>query len=245
MADTIKLARFLAKAGLGSRRACEAIITSGDVVVDGVVTTSPAERVDPNAAVVQYQGRQLSLPEKIYILLHKPVGYTCTSSDKNAKRLAINLLDVPQNVRVFNVGRLDRDSEGLILFTNDGDFSDHVAHPRNKIEKEYVVHVIGEINGKHLQRMERGIRDRGESLKADRVSIIRKRSNGAVIRIVISEGKKREIRRMCKGVGLEVKRLIRVRIGLLKMGKLNPGFNRQLTEEEVKSLWSSGKKKSR
>ncbi len=240
MSDSIKLGHFMAKAGVASRRACEEIIRKGHVTVNGTFVITPAERIDPHTAVVHYQGLQLSIPDKAYMLLHKPKGYTCTASDPNARRLAVELLELPPNLRVFSIGRLDRDSEGLILFTNDGDFSDHVAHPRRGIEKEYVVHVQGEVNGMHLQRMERGMRDRGELLKADKAGIIRKRSNGAVIRVIISEGKKREVRRMCKGVGLEVKRLIRVRIGPLKMGKLNPGFSRRLTADEVQALWDAG-----
>jgi len=172
----------------------------------------------------------------VYILLHKPKGYTCSSSDGHAKRLAIELLDIPPTLRVFNVGRLDRDSEGLILFTNDGDFADKIAHPRNGVEKEYVVHVVGEVNGTVLQKMERGIRDEGELLKARKAAMTKKRSNGAVLKIVLREGKKREVRRLCKRVDLEVRRLIRVRIGALKMGKFSPGFHRELTAEEFQSL---------
>jgi 23S rRNA pseudouridine2605 synthase len=242
MSDSIKLGHFMAKAGVASRRACEALIRSGEVAVNGKLVITPAERIDPKTDMVRYQGYNLSIPERVYYLLHKPKGYTCTASDPTAKRLAVDLLEIPPGLRVFNVGRLDRDSEGLILFTNDGDFSDHIAHPRRGIDKEYVVHVQGDVNGKHLQRMEHGIRDRNELLKADKASLVRKRSNGAVIRIIISEGKNREVRRMCMGVGLQVRRLIRTRIGPLTMGKLNPGFNRPLTADEIQALWDAGKK---
>ena len=110
------------------------------------------------------------------------------------------------------------------------------AHPRNGIEKEYVVHVVGEVNGTVLQKMERGVRDQGEYLKVKKASLTKKRSNGGVLKLVLREGKKREVRRLCTSVGLEVRRLIRVRIGALRMGKFNPGFHRELTAEELASL---------
>ena len=214
----------MAKAGLGSRRACEQLIADGGVTVNGMKISSPAERVVPGDDVVSYKGKTLSLPDKVYIL---------------AKRLAIELLDLPQHLRVFNVGRLDRDSEGLLLFTNDGDFADKIAHPRNTIEKEYHVHVVGDINGTVLKKMESGLRDQGEYLKVSKAALTKKRANGGVLKLVLTEGKKREIRRICKRVGLDVRRLIRVRIGDLKMGKFNPGFHRELTAEELSSLYKN------
>src|SRR5210317_1551268 len=190
--SSLKLAHFLAKAGLGSRRACEQLILDGGVSVNGMKIPSPAERVVPGTDSVTYKGKTLSLPDKVYILLHKPRGYTCSSADPHAKKLAIDLLELPNHLRVFNVGRLDRDSEGLILFTNDGDFADKVAHPRNTVEKEYHVHVVGEVNGTVLQKMERGLRDQGEFLKVSKASLTKKRANGGVVKLILREGKKRE-----------------------------------------------------
>ena len=170
------LARFLARAGLGSRRACEKLIGAGDVTVNGTVVTTPATRVIPGTDDVRYRGQSLCLQRAVYYLLHKPVGYTCSSSDPNADRLAIDLIAPPDDVRIYSIGRLDRDSEGLLLFTSDGDLAYGLTHPSFEVPRTYLVDVTVPVSDTAIEKLQTGIVDRNETLRALRVDRVEAQS---------------------------------------------------------------------
>ena len=235
--DGMVLPKFLARAGVGSRRACEKLVRAGDVVVNDEPTTEPGTRVRPGVDRVTCRGNVVALADFVYWLLHKPAGCTCSAADAHAERLAVNLLDVPVGVRVFSIGRLDRDSEGLLLFTNDGDLAQRLLHPRYEVSKVYHATVRGQPGTADLRRMTAGIEDKGERLRAERVDVIEPLQAGAcVLRLVLRQGRKREVRRLCRAVGCPVQRLVRTAFGPLELGEFRPGFNRALTAAEVALL---------
>ncbi len=231
-----RLSKFLAQSGVASRRACDVLIQDGRVTVNGEVVLTPFTRVDSETDEVAVDGKVCRSEEKkYYVVLNKPRGYVCTSKDRYADKLALDLIDLP--VRLFSVGRLDKDSEGLILFTNDGDFAQRVGHPSYNITKKYLVTIGGSFRGEDGKVLEKGIRDNGEMLKATSVRFLRKTRQGrTVLEFVLNEGKNREIRRMCDYMGWQVKRLERVAIGKLQLGKLKTGEWRELTPAELKSF---------
>ena len=231
----MRIARFLAAAGVASRRACEDLVAAGDVAVNGVTIQEAASTVDPATDTVHLRGTRVNLPEPVYLLLHKPRGYTCSARDTHARRLAQDLL--PNSFgRVFSVGRLDRDSEGLLLFTNDGDFAERLTHPRYQVPKTYWVWCDGDVSVAVVSRMRKGVHDEGEFLRPQRIRKIRPRPGGAVLEVVLTEGKKREVRRLCARQSLSVTRLIRKALGGVTVGDLQPGQWRPLTPGEVAGL---------
>ncbi len=230
------LAKFLAKAGVASRRASEKLIAAGEVEVNGVVTTDLATRVRPDVDRIRHHGRDLKFAPHRYYLLHKPRGYTCSNDDEHADKLAIELVPVRPDEHLFSVGRLDRDSEGLLLFTNDGDLAHRLTHPRYEIDKTYVVDVRGKPTPEDLQQMCRGIQDDGDLLIAKSARLLRWDGRRARLEIVVAEGKKHEIRRLCRRIGHFVKVLRRTRLGPLELGEYKPELCRELTAEELQRL---------
>lgn len=233
------LASFMAQAGVASRRACEKLVRAREVEVNGVVTDIPATRVTPGVDRVCWQGKELRISPKRYYLLHKPVGYLCSAKDPHHATLAISLLDLAADERVYSIGRLDKNSEGLLLFTNDGDLAQRLLHPSHGVAKEYEVEVSGRPQQARLRELLAGIVDRGENLRARSVQVVEARADGGTVRIAVGEGKNHEIRRMCEYLGHKVRRLRRIRFGPLELGKFTPGFSRRLTEAEVAALRSA------
>lgn len=232
-----RLQRALARAGFGSRRACEELIASGKVRVNGQVAVL-GDRVDPTADEVRVDGTRISVdPALRYFALHKPAGVTTTLRDPHA---ALNLRGfLPEGGRVFPVGRLDRDTEGLLLLTNDGELAHRLAHPRHGVEKEYLAEVQGTPTARHVTQLTRGVRlDDGVARAIDARPAGRSGGRGAV-RLVLAEGRKREVRRMLEAVGLPVRRLVRTRVGPVRLGRLPAGERRELTSEEVRALYRS------
>lgn len=230
----MRLAHFLASTGLAARRKCEALIEEGKITVNGEEAQSLGIEVSETDDI-RLDGQRLVIAKKRYVMLYKPVGYTCSSDDKFAEKLAIDLL--PRTLgRMFTVGRLDRDSEGLLICTNDGQWANLLAHPRYGVTKLYRVSVSGNYNQDVLERMRKGVVNEGEFLRPLKVFESRAGRNFAQLEILLNEGKKREIRRMCYSCGLEVKRLLRLRLGNLKLLKLKPGEWRDLTPNEVEDL---------
>jgi pseudouridine synthase len=227
--------RALARAGFGSRRACEELIASGRVEINGRVATL-GDRVDPERDELRVDGRRISVdPGLRYLALHKPRGVTTTMRDAHAERDLRPLL--PKGPRVFPVGRLDRDTEGLLLLTNDGDLAHRLAHPRHGVEKEYLAEVDGTPSQRQLGRLRRGVTlEDGLAKVLDARATGRSAGRGAV-RLVLAEGRKREVRRMLEAVGLPVRRLVRTRIGPVRLGRLRPGELRELTPQEVHALY--------
>jgi 23S rRNA pseudouridine2605 synthase len=230
--DDVVLASFLARCGIASRRACAGIISDGRVTVNGEVVTVLATRVRPGKDQITCDGNPVAESAKRYVLLHKPAGYVCTAKDRHAEKLAGSLIDSSGGDRLFSIGRLDKESEGLLLYTNDGDLAQLLLHPSHEVEKVYVVTTQRPIRRSELQRLVAGIEDGGDLLKAKAV-----RSTGVCqFRITVAEGKNREVRRMVRQLGGHVKHLIRVRFGPLELGEFNPGFFRDLLPEEVAAL---------
>jgi 23S rRNA pseudouridine2605 synthase len=220
----------LARVGLGSRRACEELIADGRVTVNGEVAEL-GRRVDVAHDVVELDGAPVAvLPGLVHYLLHKPVGVLTTADDPQGRPTVVQL--VPDEPRVFPVGRLDADSEGLLILTNDGELAHRLAHPSFGVEKEYVAETVGAPTPGALRRLRQGVDlDDGTTAPA-RVGVIAP----GVLRIVVHEGRNRQVRRMCEAVGFPVRRLVRTRIGPLSDRRLGPGQWRVLTPAEVRAL---------
>lgn len=230
-----RVQRALARAGFGSRRSCEELIVQGRVHVNGDLATL-GDRVDAERDEVEVDGLRVNLdPNVRYYALHKPPGVLTTMNDPQG-RDDIRPLIPADGPRVFPVGRLDRDSEGLLLLTNDGELANRLMHPRYGIEKEYLAEVEGTPTAKHLARLRAGVElDDGPARARSARIVDASRGRGAV-RLVMTEGRKREVRRMLAEVGLPVVRLIRLRVGPIVLGRLAPGAVRELTHDEVLAL---------
>ena len=232
-----RLQRALARAGFGSRRSCEDLIAAGKVTVNGTVATL-GDKVDPTHDVVVLNGGTVNLdPNVRYIALHKPAGVVTTMHDPQGRPDIRGFL--PEGPRVFPVGRLDRDSEGLLLLTNDGelgDLAESLTHPRYQVEKEYLVEVSGVPGPKHLGALRRGVDLDDGPARARSARIVDARGDRGQLALVMTEGRKREVRRLLAAVGLPVTRLVRVRIGPINLGRLPAGATRDLTADEVLAL---------
>jgi 23S rRNA pseudouridine2605 synthase len=228
-----RVQKSLARAGYGSRRACERLIEQGRVTVDGRVVAL-GDRVDADSAEVRVDGRLApTAPGRVYLLLNKPDGVVTTASDPQGRPTVMDLVDPA--VRVFPVGRLDRNTEGLLLLTNDGRLAHLLTHPSSGVAKEYLVRVDGDPSPAALRRLREGVElDDGVTAPAQ-VS----RVSEGLLRIVIHEGRNRQVRRMCAAVGHEVTRLVRTRIGPLSDATLPPGASRALSVAEVRRLMES------
>ena len=228
--DGVRLQKVLAQAGLGSRRTCEELIERRKVRVNGEVAVL-GRRVDPEVDVVEVDGAQVGVkPGLVHYLLHKPAGVITTASDPQGRPTVVDL--VPAEPRVFPVGRLDADSEGLLLVTNDGDLTHHLTHPSFGVDKEYLVEVEGEPTRGALSRLRDGIDlDDGRTAPAKVAQL-----DAHLLRITIHEGRNRQIRRMCEAIGHPVVRLVRTRIGPLTDRTLKAGEWRPFTQDEVRAL---------
>jgi 23S rRNA pseudouridine2605 synthase len=231
-----RLQRSLARAGFGSRRACEELIVAGRVEVNGHRATL-GDRVDPSSDEVRVDGDRVNVdPALRTFALHKPRGVTTTLRDAHAERDLTGLL--PKDVRVFPVGRLDRDTEGLLLLTNDGELAHRLTHPRYEIQKEYLAEVDRPPSNRQLSRLRRGVEledGLARAIEARSAGGARGRRGG--VRLVMVEGRKREVRRMLDAVGLPVRRLVRVRVGPIRLGRLRAGELRELEPEDVRALY--------
>ena len=236
-AETVRLQKILADAGVASRRAAEALIAAGRVSVNGVVVTTLGAKADPQHDQIRLDGRLIARDAPpLYFALNKPVGYVSTASDERRRPTVLDLVrDVP--ARLYPVGRLDRDSEGLLLLTNDGDLALRLTHPRYGVEKEYAVLLDREPRPEALGLLATGIELDGRRTAPARVRRLERTPAGVWIAIALHEGRKRQIRRMCAALGLHVLRLIRVRIGPVRLGALPPGAYRPLTRAEVRALY--------
>ena len=225
-----RLQKVLARAGLGSRRVCEKLIVEQRVTVNGEFAEL-GEKVDPETSQIEVDGLKVGVRQDlVYYLLNKPVGVITTSKDPQERSTVVDL--VPTHPRVFPVGRLDADTEGLILLTNDGDLTNYLTHPSFGIEKEYLVQVETKPSRNAIRELRQGVElDDGITAPA-KVSLVDEK----LIKIVIHEGRNRQVRRMCESVGHPVKRLIRSRIGPIVDRSLHPGSFRELTNQELQSI---------
>jgi 23S rRNA pseudouridine2605 synthase len=230
-----RLQKVLADAGVASRRAAEEFITSGRVAVNGKVVTTLGTRVDPATDKVAVDGQVVKPVRKVYVALHKPKGYTCTQSDPHAARRVGELLPAEWS-NVYPVGRLDREREGLLFLTNDGDFCLRVTHPRYGVHKRYLVTVSGRAEPWMLERFRKGVVCNEETLKIVQGKILASSPAGSLVEIELAEGRYRDVRRLFASEGLEVERLVRTQIGPIKLGELRLGRWRTLTPGELKTL---------
>ena len=229
-----RLQKLLSAAGVCSRRAAEGYITEGRVTVNGI-PAALGQKADPEKDDIRLDGKAISGPEApVYLLLNKPRGYVTTLSDEQGRKTVADLVR-DCGTRVYPVGRLDLDSEGLLLMTNDGAMMQHLIHPSGEIDKTYQVSVYGPVPG-CAARLASLTDLEGEPIRPARVEVLRQTRQTADLSITIHEGKNRQIRRMCAACGLTVKRLRRVREHTLELGDLPTGKWRYLTQEEVKAL---------
>lgn len=237
--EKVRLQKIIAESGLCSRRKAEELIAQGCVKVNG----RTAHIGDGATAkdIVTVNGDRLNTPkkrEKYYLMLNKPRGYVTTMSDELDRRCVTELLaDFPE--RVYPIGRLDRNSEGLLLFTNDGNFANDIMHPSRHVSKTYRVTIRPKVTEEQLAMLSAGVVIDGRRTMPASVSVLSQEQGRAVLQIVIREGRNRQIRKMCEAVGLEVARLKRTAVGPLKLGMLKPGTYRELTAEELRAIRSA------
>jgi pseudouridine synthase len=227
----VRLNRYLASAGVGSRRAVDELIRAGRVTVNGAVAELGASVGEGD--VVEVDGTRVAPEALVYVMLHKPSGVVTTASDPQGRRTVVDLVDA--GVRLFPVGRLDRETTGLLVLTNDGELANHLAHPRHGVGKAYVAEVEGDPGPEVLRRLAEGV-ELDDGITAPAAA---RRLGPSRIELVIHEGRNRQVRRMCEAVGHPVRRLHRSGYGPLTLGTLEPGAWRTLTAEEVEALRSA------
>ena len=230
-----KLQKVIAHAGLASRRVAEDMIRDGRVSVDGEVAHI-GQTVDPNGQAITVDGIRLpTKPGLVYWLIHKPIGVISTADDDLGRKTVTDL--VPSEVRVYPVGRLDADSSGLLILTNDGDLTNIVTHPRYGVTKSYVVRAAGHIDDSTLRELTDGIELEDGPARAVSIDVIDRSANTTVFEMVMAEGRKREVRRMLDALGYDVLNLFRSAIGTIRDSQLKKGEFRPLTLEEVRSIY--------
>jgi 23S rRNA pseudouridine2605 synthase len=230
----IRLQKVLAERGVASRRAAEELMREGRVRVEGTLVRELGTRVALDARIEVDGSAVAAPPRHRYVLLNKPRGVVSTARDERGRRTVVDVLGARE--RLYPVGRLDADSEGLLLLTNDGAWAERVLHPRHGHEREYEVIVAGAVPPASLAALRRGIALEEGVARAARVALAGRGGRGSVLRLVLLTGWKRQVRRMCTAVGVKVVRLRRVRMGPLLLGRLRPGAWRELTPREVRAL---------
>lgn len=232
-----RLQRSLARAGFGSRRACEDLIREGRVLVNGREATL-GRKVDPAVDRVEVDGHLAATdPEGRFLMLNKPTGIVTTMDDPQGRPTIVGL--IPEGPRVFPVGRLDMNSEGLLLLTNDGELANRMMHPRYGVEKEYLVEVAGSPSAKALASLRRGVELDDGMAKVVSVDVAGEVGERTALRVVMNEGRKREVRRLMEAVSHPVVRLVRVRVASVRLEGVAPGEVRDLRPEEVRSLYEA------
>lgn len=241
-AEKASLSKYLSVCGVASRRKSCDLIKQGRVLVNEDVIREPGFKISSDDKVF-CEGVQVLPQEKVYIMLNKPRGYVCTSDDPHAVKKAVDLVRLPpeqSGLRIFSAGRLDKDSEGLLIFTNDGDYAEKIMHPKYEILKAYKVRTASEIPDKMLDRLCSGINDEGEFLRAKKIV----RGTACQYIFILNEGKKREIRRMVSFAGSKVLSLSRISLGGLQLGNLKSGQWKYLTTEDIKKTLINDKLKT-
>jgi 23S rRNA pseudouridine2605 synthase len=233
----IRLQKVLAAAGLGSRRACEQLIEQGRVEVDGEVVLEQGRRVDPLSAVIRVDGARIpTRPGHVVLALNKPRGVHSTMHDERGRPCVGDLVR-GRKERLFHVGRLDADTEGLLLLTNDGELAQRLAHPSHGVTKTYLAHVRGAVERDLGRTLRAGVELEDGPVRVDRFRVIASEPGRALVEVVLHEGRKHIVRRLLKSTGHPVEALVRTRVGPIRLGDLTPGRNRVLTSVEVGELY--------
>jgi 23S rRNA pseudouridine2605 synthase len=237
--EGVRLQKVLAAAGVGSRRACEELIGEGRVEVDGQVVRRFGARVDPERQVIKVDGRRIpSRQDLVYLALNKPPGVLTAMSDDRGRKTIADLLP-SGGERLFHVGRLDYDTEGLILLTNDGELAHRLAHPRYGVLKTYLADVTGSVPAGLGRRLATGIQLEDGVATADRFRVVDRSGSRALVEITLHEGRKHIVRRMLAEAGHPVSRLVRTQLGPVRLGSLPPGRSRELTTAEIGELYQA------
>ena len=240
MSDEIRLQSYMASCGVASRRKCEEIITSGRVKVNGITVKTLGTKV-MNKDVVEVDGQIIKQEEHVYYALNKPSGYVTTLDDEHGRRKVIDLFEREDlDKRIFPVGRLDYDTQGILLFTNDGELANKLTSPKSKVEKEYLARVSGHADKAALAKLVRGVVINGYKTRPAEVEVIeyKKDTDTSLLRIVITEGKYHQVKNMCEAVGLPVKKLTRLRFATISTEGIPKGAYRKLKIHEVKQLYN-------
>lgn len=228
----MRLNKFLSACGLASRRKCEEFIKAGRVSINGKVVDSLGVSVDETKDRVEVDGVVATLPKDlVYLKLNKPKGYACTAFDERGRKTIFDLVE--SDVRLFNVGRLDYDTEGLIFLTNDGEFANIVTHPKFHFEKEYLVTAEGELKESELAVLRKGVVVDGQRMPSAKVKFISFDGKFTKVSVVIDEGQNHQVRRMFDAIGHQIKLLKRIRIGNVRLGGLYRGKTRPMTQDEI------------
>lgn len=235
--DGIRLQKLLAQAGFGSRRKCEEMITDGRVEVDGELVTELGSRVDPSKQQIRVDGSRVRInTNHVTLALNKPRRVLSAMDDPKG-RFTLRDIVGDKYDRIFHMGRLDYESEGLLLMTNDGELSQHVMHPKYEVEKTYIATLEGKISGTVCRRLvTTGVQLDDGWIKLDRCSILDSNRDSTIVKVVLHSGKNRIVRRIFGSIGFPVKRLVRTQIGPIKLGDLKPGAYRVLSQTEIRSL---------
>lgn len=228
-----RLSKVLAAAGVASRRACEELIFEGKVTVNGAIVLKPETHVDLHEDDVRVNEERIHAEQqKIYYVLNKPYGFICSNKPMDRKKIVVDLF--PPDKRLFTVGRLDRDTTGLLIVTNDGHFAQRVIHPNANIEKEYLVKTVQEISAEHLIDISKGAFVDGVFVRPVSVKKVRR----GTLKVIVKEGRKREVRVFVQKAGLDIVSLTRIRIGGLSMGSIPEGTYREMQESEKEAIFS-------
>jgi 23S rRNA pseudouridine2605 synthase len=235
----VRLQKVLAAAGVGSRRHCEELIGEGRVEVDGEIVRRYGARVDPENQVIRVDGRRIAASEKlVYVALNKPAGVLTTMSDNRGRRTIADLLG-DRAERLFHVGRLDYDTEGLMLLMNDGELAHRLAHPRYGVLKTYLADVPGPLPRDLGRRLMAGVELDDGPAAADKFRVVERAGSRALVEVTLHEGRKHIVRRMLAAVGHPVSRLVRTQVGPVRLGSLRPGATRRLTAKEIGDLYEA------
>ncbi len=231
-----RVQKVLARAGVASRRKCEEFILQGRVKINKKVINKLGTKVDPKKDIIEFDNKSIKMKEeKIYIILNKPVNYVTTMSDPRGRRTAADLVKkIPQ--RIYPVGRLDYDTEGLLLMTNDGELTYKLTHPSHEVQKTYLAVVKGFPDGQALNKLKSGILLEDGLTSPAEAKVLKKYKNSSMLQITIHEGRNRQVRRMCEAVGYPVLKLKRIQVAFLKLGNLKVGSYRNLTISEIEKL---------
>jgi pseudouridine synthase len=231
-----RLQKHLARAGLGSRRYCETLIAERRVKVNGKIVDQPGHQVDPTNDRVEVDGNLVETEAAVYLLLNKPKGYVCSSRPQGDSRSVLELVRGKGGERLFSVGRLDEESQGALILTNDGEFSNRITHPRYGVEKTYLVCVKGKPEGGMLEKIRQGVHLAEGRTAPAKVHVVKRSRTYSLVKVSIHEGKNRHLRRIFAKVALPVTEIIRLQIGTLALGNLKPGQYRELKRSEIAML---------